>query len=67
MLVFMLDRVGKSLHAFASTFYDREQFKEGDKEADRGNDGKTSKSRLALNGIYYYGKPRTVRSGGSWV
>ena len=48
-------------------FY-REQFKEGDEEADRGNDGKTtSKSRLALNGIYYYGKLRTVRSGGSWL
>ena len=35
--------------------------------ADRGNDGKTSKSELALNGIFYYGKPRTVRSGGSWL
>ena len=46
----------------------REQYKEGDKEADRGNDGKTtSKSGLALNGIYYYGKPRTTRSGGSWL
>ena len=45
----------------------REQFKEGDEEADRGNDGKiTSKSALALNGIYY-GKPRTARSGGSWL
>ena len=43
-----------------------EQFKEGDEEADRGNDGKTtSKSGLVLNGIYYYGKPRTARSGGS--
>ena len=32
-------------------FY-REQFKEGDEEADRGNDGKTtSQSELALNGI----------------
>ena len=32
------------------------RFKEGDEEADRGNDGKTtSKSRLALNGIKYYG------------
>ena len=30
----------------------REQFKEGDEKADRGNDGKTtSKSGLALNGI----------------
>ena len=46
----------------------REQFKEGDEEADRGNDGKTtSKSGLALNGIYYNGKPRTARSGGSWL
>ena len=32
----------------------REQFKEGDEDADRGNDGKTtSKSWLALNGISY--------------
>ena len=32
----------------------REQFKEGDEEADRGNDGKTTlKSGLALNGISY--------------
>ena len=46
----------------------REQFKEGDKGADRGNDGKTtSKSGLALNGTSYYGKSRTVRSGGSWL
>ena len=45
----------------------REQFKEGGEEADRGNDGKTLKSGLALNGIYYYGKPRTSRSGGSWL
>ena len=31
-------------------------FKEGDEEADRGNEGKTtSKSGLVLNGIYYYG------------
>ena len=43
-----------------------EQFKEGDEEADRGNDGKTTpKSGLALNGVSYYGKPRTSRSGGS--
>ena len=42
--------------------------KEGGEEADRGNDGKTtSKSGLALNGISYYGKPRTTRSGGSWL
>ena len=46
----------------------REQFKEGDEEADRENDGKTtSKSGLALNGISYCGKPRTARSGGSWL
>ena len=45
-----------------------EQYKEGDKEADRGNDGKTtSKSGLALNGTAYYGKLRTARSGGSWL
>ena len=45
----------------------REQFKEEDKEADRGKDGKTtSNSGLALNGIYYYGKLRTARSRGSW-
>ena len=37
----------------------REQFEEGDEEADRGNDGKTTlKSGLALNGISYYGKPQ---------
>ena len=35
---------------------------------DEGNDGKaTSKSGLALNGISYCGKLRTVRSGGSWL
>ena len=46
----------------------RDQAKKGDVEAVRGNDGKTtSKSRLALNGIFYYGKPRTARSGGSWL
>ena len=46
----------------------REHFKEGDEAADRGNDGKTtSKSGPALNGISYYGKPRTARSGGSWL
>ena len=45
-----------------------EQFKEGDEKADKGNDGKTaSKSGLALNGRYYYGKLRTARSGGSWL
>ena len=45
----------------------REQFKEGDKEADRGNDGKTtSKSGLALKGIYYYRsqEPRGVEEAG---
>ena len=46
----------------------REQFKDEDEEADRRNDGKTtSKSGLALNGIYFYGKLRTARSGGSWL
>ena len=41
----------------------KQQFKEGDEEADRGNDGKTtSKGGLALNGISYYGKLRTARS-----
>ena len=46
----------------------REQFKEEDEEADRGNDGKTtSNSGLALNRINYYGKLRTTRSGGSWL
>ena len=40
----------------------REQFKEGDEEADRGNDGKTTlKSGLALNGTSYCGKLRTAR------
>ena len=35
---------------------------EGDEEADRGNDGKTTpKSGLALNAISYHGKPRTTR------
>ena len=46
----------------------REQYKEGDEEADRGNDGKTaSESGLALNGISYCGKLRTARSGESWL
>ena len=36
--------------------YELCQVKEGDEEADGGNDGKTtSKSGLALNGISYYG------------
>ena len=44
----------------------QEQFKKRDEEADRGNDGKTtSMSGLALNGISYYGKLRTAKSGGS--
>ena len=38
------------------------------RKVDRGNDGKTiSNSGLALNGIPYYGKLRTARSGGSWL
>ena len=46
----------------------REQLKEEDEEADRGNDGKTtSKSGLTLNGTSCYGNLRTVRSGGSWL
>ena len=46
----------------------REQFKEEDEEADRGKVGKTtSKSGVALNGISYYGKPRIMGSGGSWL
>ena len=45
----------------------REQFEEGDEETDRGNDAKTtSTSELALSGIYSR-KPRTARSGGSWL
>ena len=41
---------------------------EQNKTTDRGNDGKTtSKSGQVLNGIYYYGKLRTARSGGSWL
>ena len=46
----------------------REQFKVGDGHADRGNDGKTtSKSGMALYGISYHRKPRTTRSGKSWL
>ena len=46
----------------------REQFKEEDEEADRGNNGKTtSKSGLAFHGTLHYGKLRTERSGGSWL
>ena len=38
-----------------------EQYKEGDEEADRGNDGKTtSKSGLALNGTAYCGKTENL-------
>ena len=52
----------------AKTILQGIQFKEGDEEVDRGNNGKTtSKSGLAFNVIYYYGKPRTARSGGSWL
>ena len=51
----------------AKTISYSKQFKEGDEEADRGNNGKTtSKNGLALNGISYYGKLRTGRNGGSW-
>ena len=40
----------------------REQLKEGDEEADRGNDRKTtSNSGLALNGISYYQKRKEWR------
>ena len=64
-------KLARERHAIIWTSQDypyREQFKERDEEADRGNDGKTtSKSGLALNGISYYGKPRTTRSGGSWL
>ena len=46
----------------------RGQFKEGDKEADRRNEGKTtSKCGLALIRISHFGKLRTTRSGGSWL
>ena len=46
----------------------REQYKEGDEEADRGNDGKTtSKSGLFWNGIYYYEKPSTTMTGEIWL
>ena len=52
----------------AKTSYRELQFKEGDEEADRGNDGETtSKSGLTLNGTSYCGKLRTARSGGSWL
>ena len=51
-------------HLDWSRLSDREELKHRDEEADRGNDGKTTwKSGLALNGISYHGKPRTVRSG----
>ena len=46
----------------------REQYKEGDEEADKGNNGKiTPKSGLASTGTSYCGKLRTSRSGGSWL
>ena len=42
----------------------KEQFKEGDEEADRGNDGKTtSKSGLALNGNIILRKAETPEDG----
>ena len=42
----------------------REQYKGGDEEADRGNDGKTtSKSGLALNGTAHCGKLRVEGVG----
>ena len=46
----------------------REQFKEGDEEADRGNDGKTtSKSGLALHGMYYYAEAENREEWGKLV
>ena len=46
----------------------REQFKEGEEEATEETMGRQhQKSGLALNGTSYYGKPRTARSGGSWL
>ena len=46
----------------------REQYEEGDKEADRGNDGKTTLTNgLALNGTAYCGNLRIARSEGSWL
>ena len=63
------ERVTRS-SGLAKTRSYREQFnfKEGDEEADRGNDGKTtSKSGLALNEISYCGKLRIARSGESWL
>ena len=43
------------MSSYTKTIADREQFKKGDEEADRGNDGKTtSNSGLALNGLYCY-------------
>ena len=45
----------------------REQLKEGDTDADRGNDGKTmSKRGPSLNGISYYREPRGVEEAG-WL
>ena len=46
----------------------REQYMEGDKEADRENDGKIISDRgLALNGTLYCGMMRTAKSRGSWL
>ena len=36
-------------------------------EETMGRQHQIAKGGLALNGIYYYGKPRTDRSGGSWL
>ena len=46
----------------------REQFKEGDDEADREDDRKTtSESGLAFNGTSFCENLRTVRRGGNWL
>ena len=46
----------------------REEFKEGDEEADRETMGRQHlRVDWALNGISYHGKLRTARSGGSWL
>ena len=52
----------------SSRLANREQYKEGDREADRGNDGKTTSERgLALGGTAYCGKLRTARNEESWM
>jgi len=46
----------------------REQYKEGDEEAVRENDEKTTREGgLALGGTICYRTQRTVGSGGSWL